>query len=79
MGTIEKDRILQLRGEDLYGSGVEKIGTVEEIYLVAEKRVVPKERVRLGTDVEVDERTVSQDVGGEDVEIDGIAGRSDRA
>jgi len=52
VGTIEKDRILQLRGEDLYGSGVERIGTVEEIYL---------------------------DVGGEDVEIDGIGGRSDRA
>jgi len=79
VGTIEKDRILRLRGEDLYGSDVEKLGTVEEIYLVAEKRVVPKERVRLGTDVEVDERTVSQDAGGEDVEIDGIAGRSDRA
>jgi len=79
VGTIEKDRILQLRCEDLYGSSVEKIGTVEEIYLVAEKRVVSTERVRLGTDVEVDERTVSQDVGGEDVEIDGIAGRSDRA
>jgi uncharacterized protein (TIGR02271 family) len=46
---------------------------------VTEKRVVPKERVRLEKDVEVDERTVSEDVRREEIEIDDAVGRSDRA
>jgi sporulation protein YlmC with PRC-barrel domain len=33
MGAIANDRTLQLRGEDLYDSDGEKIGSVEEIYL----------------------------------------------
>ena len=47
--------------------------------LVTEKRVVPKERVRLDKDVEVDERTVSDDVRREEIEIDDGSGRTDRA
>ena len=37
---------------------------------VVEKRTVPKERVRLGKDVEVEERTVSEDVRREEIDID---------
>jgi uncharacterized protein (TIGR02271 family) len=44
---------------------------------VAQKRVVPKERVRLGKDVETDERTVSEEVRKEQVEVDDDR-RSDR-
>jgi uncharacterized protein (TIGR02271 family) len=36
MATIQKDRILQFRGQDLVDRDGEKIGTVEEIYLDAE-------------------------------------------
>ncbi len=36
MATLEKDRILQHRGQDLSDSNGEKIGSIEEIYLDAE-------------------------------------------
>jgi uncharacterized protein (TIGR02271 family) len=36
MATIQKDRILQFRGQDLYDRDNEKIGSIEEIYLDAE-------------------------------------------
>ena len=36
MGTIEKDRMLQFRGEDLSDREGEKIGRIEEIYLDAD-------------------------------------------
>src|SRR3954462_4905524 len=36
MSTLQKDRMLQLRGENLYDRDGDKIGTVEEIYLDAE-------------------------------------------
>ena len=36
MATIQKDRILQLRGEDLCDRDGDKIGSVEEIYLDAD-------------------------------------------
>jgi uncharacterized protein (TIGR02271 family) len=36
MATLEKDRILQLRGENLHGADGEKLGSIEEIYLDAE-------------------------------------------
>src|SRR5215218_2202262 len=36
MATIQKDRILQYRGQDLYDRDGDKIGSVEEIYLDAE-------------------------------------------
>ena len=53
--------------------------TLHEEEPVAEKRVVPKERVRLDKDVEVEERTVSEDVRREEIEIDDGGGRTDRA
>jgi uncharacterized protein (TIGR02271 family) len=37
---------------------------------VVEKRTVPKERVRLDKDVEVEERTVSEDVRREEIDVD---------
>jgi len=43
---------------------------LHEEEVVAEKRVVPKERVRLDKDVEIDERTVSEDVRREEIEVD---------
>jgi hypothetical protein len=36
MATIQKDRILQFRGEDLCDRGGDKIGSIEEIYLDAQ-------------------------------------------
>jgi sporulation protein YlmC with PRC-barrel domain len=33
MRTIEKDRILQMRGEDVHDSDGDKIGSIEEIYV----------------------------------------------
>jgi uncharacterized protein (TIGR02271 family) len=36
MATLQKDRILQLRGETLYDRDGDKLGTVEEIYLDAD-------------------------------------------
>jgi uncharacterized protein (TIGR02271 family) len=52
---------------------------LREEEVVAEKRVVPKERVRLDKDVEVDERTVSEDVQREEIEIDDGGTRRDTA
>jgi len=45
---------------------------------VAEKRVVPKERVRLDKDVETEQRTVNEDVAREEIEVEGDRGRLDR-
>src|SRR5215204_1065342 len=36
MATIQKDRILQFRGQNLYDRDGDKIGSVEEIYLDAD-------------------------------------------
>jgi uncharacterized protein (TIGR02271 family) len=52
---------------------------LHEEEVVAEKRVVPKERIRLDKDVETDERTVSEDVRREEIELDDADRRSDRA
>ena len=38
MGTIDKDRMLEFRGEDLSDRDGEKIGRIEEIYLDADSR-----------------------------------------
>jgi uncharacterized protein (TIGR02271 family) len=46
---------------------------------VAEKRVVPKERVRLDKDVHIDERQVSETVRKEQLDVEDDGGRSDRA
>ena len=54
---------------------------LHEEEVVAEKRVVPKERIRMDKDVEVEERTVSEDVRREEIEVDcdtGRTGRTDR-
>jgi uncharacterized protein (TIGR02271 family) len=45
--------------------------TLSEEEVVVDKRTVPKERVRLETDVVSDERQVSEDVGRERIEVDG--------
>jgi uncharacterized protein (TIGR02271 family) len=42
---------------------------------VVEKRTVPKERVRLDKDVEIEERTVSEDVRREEVDVDADTSR----
>ena len=57
-----------VQGPDLSEEEHEVVLHEEEV--VAEKRVVPKERVRLDKDVEVDERTVSEDVRREEIEVD---------
>ena len=44
---------------------------LHEEELVTEKRVVPKERIRMEKDVEVDEKTVTEDVRREEIEVDG--------
>ena len=36
MATIQKDRILEFRGQDLHDTDGDKIGSIEEIYLDAE-------------------------------------------
>jgi uncharacterized protein (TIGR02271 family) len=51
---------------------------LHEEEVVAEKRVVPKERVRLDKDVEVDERTVSEDVRREEIDVDDAGTRAPR-
>ena len=56
-------------GPDLSEEEHEVVLHEEEV--VAEKRVVPKERVRLDKDVEVEEQTVTENVRREEVEVDG--------
>jgi uncharacterized protein (TIGR02271 family) len=48
---------------------------LHEEEVVAEKRAVPKERVRLDKDVQVEERTVDEQVRKEQIEVDDDAGR----
>jgi uncharacterized protein (TIGR02271 family) len=45
---------------------------------VAEKRVVPKERVRLDKEAATEERTVSEQVRREEIEVEGDVDREDR-
>ena len=56
-------------GPDLSEEEHEVVLHEEEV--VAEKRVVPQERVRLDKDVEVEEETVTENVRREEVEVDG--------
>src|ERR687897_37679 len=56
---------------------------LHEEEIVTEKRAVPKERVRLDKDVEVDEKTVNETVAREEIEVDDAGttrrrGRDDR-
>jgi len=58
-------------GPDISDEEHEVVLHEEEV--VAEKRVVPKERVRMDKDVEVEEKTVTEDVRREEIEVDGDA------
>ena len=51
---------------------------LHEEEVVAEKRAVPKERVRLDKDVEVEQKTVTEDVRREEIDIDDDTGRTRR-
>jgi uncharacterized protein (TIGR02271 family) len=66
--VTDANRDQALSGDDLTEQEHEVTLHAEEP--VVEKRTVPKERVRLGKDVEVDERTVSEDVRREEIDID---------
>jgi uncharacterized protein (TIGR02271 family) len=57
-----------LDGPDISEEEHEVVLHEEEV--VSEKRAVPKERVRLDKDVEIEERTVSEDVRREQIEVD---------
>jgi stress response protein YsnF len=56
-------------GPEISGEEHEIVLSEEEI--VVDKRVVPKERIRVDTDVEVEEREVTEQVRKEQVELDG--------
>jgi uncharacterized protein (TIGR02271 family) len=79
---IEREPITDANVGDAMGgadlSEEEHEVVLHEEDVVAEKRVVPKERVRLDKDVEVDERTVSEDVRREEIDIDDADRRSGR-
>ena len=52
---------------------------LHEEEVVAEKRAVPKERVRLDKETHVDEETVNETVAREEIEVDDATGtRRDR-
>jgi len=51
---------------------------LHEEEVVAEKRAVPKERVRLEKDVEVEEKTVNEEVRKEQIDVDDDTGRGRR-
>ena len=101
MGVIEKDRILEVRGEDLYDSDGEQVGSVEEIYFddetdAPETVPVKREEIRVEREPITDantgdamegsaiseeehERTVSEDVRRQEIDIDEPGGRFHRA
>jgi len=62
-----------MEGADLSEEEHEVVLHEEEV--VAEKRVVPKERVRLDKDVQTEERTVSEDVSREEIDVEGDSER----
>jgi uncharacterized protein (TIGR02271 family) len=64
----EDNRDAALSGPDISEEEHEVVLHAEEP--VAEKRVVPKERVRLDKDTEVEEHTVSEDVRREEIDVD---------
>jgi uncharacterized protein (TIGR02271 family) len=71
---VEREPITDANVGDAH-SGPEISSEEHEVVLheeepVAEKRVVPKERVRLDKDVEVDERRVSETVRKERLDVD---------
>jgi uncharacterized protein (TIGR02271 family) len=69
-----------MSGPDLSDEEHEIVLSEEEV--VVDKKVVPKERVRLEKDVEVEDRQVSEDVRKERIDVDdeaGVTGRSSRS
>ena len=79
---VEREPITDANVDDAT-SGPELSEEEHEVVLheeeaVVEKRVVPKERVRLDKDVEVEEKTVSETVAREEIEVEGDASRRDR-
>jgi uncharacterized protein (TIGR02271 family) len=78
---LEREPITDANRDDAMGgpaiSDEEHEVVLHEEEPVVEKRAVPKERVRLDKDVEVDERTVSEDVRREEIDVDD--GRSSRS
>jgi uncharacterized protein (TIGR02271 family) len=79
---VEREPITEANaGDALDGPAIseeEHEVVLHEEEVVAEKRVVPKERIRLDKDVETDERIVSEDVRREEIELDDADRRSDR-
>jgi uncharacterized protein (TIGR02271 family) len=79
---VEREPITDAnRGDALDGPAIseeEHEVVLHEEEVVAEKRAVPKERVRLDKDVEVEERTVSEDVRREQIDVDDQHGRGTR-
>ena len=71
---LEREPITEAnRGDAMSGPDIseeEHEVVLHEEEVVAEKRAVPKERVRLDKDVTVDEETVSEDVRREEIEMD---------
>jgi uncharacterized protein (TIGR02271 family) len=65
-----------MSGPELSEEEHEVVLSQEEV--VAEKKVVPKERVRLDKDVEIQEETVSEDVSREEIEVDDEGTRGTR-
>jgi uncharacterized protein (TIGR02271 family) len=65
-----------LSGPELSEEEHEVVLSQEEV--VAEKRVVPKERVRLDKDVEIEQQTVTEDVSREEIEVDDEGTRGTR-
>jgi uncharacterized protein (TIGR02271 family) len=79
---VEREPITDANVDDAT-SGPELSDEEHEVVLheeeaVAQKRVVPKERVRLDKDVEVEEKTVSESVAREEIEVEGDASARDR-
>jgi uncharacterized protein (TIGR02271 family) len=72
----DADRGAAGRGPDIAESEHEVTLTEEEP--VVEKRVVPKERVRLSKDTETVQREVSEEVRKEQLEVDDPTGKADR-
>ena len=65
----EANRDAALSGSDI--SEAEHEVVLHEEEPVVEKRVVPKERVRMTKDTEVDERTISEEVRKERIDVEG--------
>ena len=76
---VEREPITDANVDDAMSGGAlteeEHEVVLHEEEPVAEKRVVPKERVRLDKDVEIEDRTVAEDVRREEIEIDGDRAR----